>query len=99
SVATHERLLPVGTHPRQLYSLGTPNGQMLPVTPEELLPLGVTGAEYAPWMIRIVGGERFASGLIPMHPNAMIPALRAASPSPTTLGLGLTPLYSPLVSP
>jgi GST-like protein len=73
--ATHERELPVGRHPLQLYSLGTPNGQKVTVMLEELLALGHAGAEYDAWLIRIDQGEQFASGFVAVNPNSKIPAL------------------------
>jgi GST-like protein len=73
--ATHERELPVGRHPLQLYSLGTPNGQKVTVMLEELLALGHVGAEYDAWLIRIDQGEQFASGFVAVNPNSKIPAL------------------------
>ena len=76
SGATHERVLPVGTHPLQLYSLGTPNGQKVTIMLEELLALGVTGAEYDAWLIRIGDGDQFSSGFVEVNPNSKIPALR-----------------------
>jgi GST-like protein len=73
--ATHERDLPVGTHPLQLYSLGTPNGVKVTIMLEELLALGHEGAEYDAWLIRIRDGEQFASGFVAVNPNSKIPAL------------------------
>jgi len=73
--ATHERELPVGRHPLQLYSLGTPNGQKVTVMLEELLALGHAGAEYDAWLIRIDQGEQFSSGFVAVNPNSKIPAL------------------------
>lgn len=64
SGATHEKDLPVGSHPLQLYSLGTPNGQKVTIMLEELLALGVTGAEYDAWLIRIGEGDQFSSGFV-----------------------------------
>lgn len=61
---THEKTLPVGKHPLQLYSLGTPNGQKVTIMLEELLALGVTGAEYDAWLIRIGDGDQFSSGFV-----------------------------------
>ncbi|AYQ87840.1 glutathione-dependent disulfide-bond oxidoreductase [Burkholderia gladioli] len=74
SGATHERELPVGKHPLQLYSLATPNGVKIGVMLEELLALGHAGAEYDAWLIRI-DGEQFGSGFVGINPNSKIPAL------------------------
>ena len=76
SGATHEKDLPVGSHPLQLYSLGTPNGQKVTIMLEELLALGVTGAEYDAWLIRIGEGDQFSSGFVDVNPNSKIPAGR-----------------------
>jgi GSH-dependent disulfide-bond oxidoreductase len=73
--ATHEKELPVGRHPLQLYSLGTPNGQKVTILLEELLALGHAGAEYDAWLIRINEGEQFGSGFVGINPNSKIPAL------------------------
>ena len=72
---THEKELPVGRHPLQLYSLGTPNGVKVTVMLEELLALGHTGAEYDAWLIRIGEGDQFGSGFVAVNPNSKIPAL------------------------
>jgi GST-like protein len=72
---THEKELPVGRHPLQLYSLGTPNGVKVTVMLEELLALGHGGAEYDAWLIRINEGEQFSSGFVAVNPNSKIPAL------------------------
>jgi GST-like protein len=72
---THEKALPVGRHPLQLYSLGTPNGVKVTVMLEELLALGHTGAEYDAWLIRIGEGDQFGSGFVDVNPNSKIPAL------------------------
>jgi GSH-dependent disulfide-bond oxidoreductase len=72
---THERDLPVGRHPLQLYSLGTPNGVKVTVMLEELLALGHRGAEYDAWLIRIGEGDQFGSGFVAVNPNSKIPAL------------------------
>ncbi|MGC2780083.1 MAG: glutathione-dependent disulfide-bond oxidoreductase [Bradyrhizobium sp.] len=72
---THEKELPVGRHPLQLYSLGTPNGVKVTVMLEELLALGHTGAEYDAWLIRIGEGDQFGSGFVAINPNSKIPAL------------------------
>ncbi len=72
---THEKTLPVGRHPLQLYSLGTPNGVKVTILLEELLALGHSGAEYDAWLIRISEGEQFGSGFVQLNPNSKIPAL------------------------
>jgi GSH-dependent disulfide-bond oxidoreductase len=73
--ATHNKELPVGRHPLQLYSLATPNGQKVTILLEELLALGNKGAEYDAWLIRINEGEQFGSGFVEVNPNSKIPAL------------------------
>src|ERR1700723_4185542 len=73
--ATYEKDLPVGRHPLQLYSLGTPNGVKVTVMLEELLALGHRGAEYDAWLIRINEGDQFGSGFVAINPNSKIPAL------------------------
>ncbi|MFH0129468.1 glutathione-dependent disulfide-bond oxidoreductase [Variovorax sp. VaC1] len=73
--ATHEKDLPVGRHPLQLYSLATPNGVKVTVMLEELLALGHAGAEYDAWLIRISDGDQFGSGFVAVNPNSKIPAL------------------------
>ena len=72
---THDKVLPIGKHPMQLYSLGTPNGQKVTVMLEELLALGHGGAEYDAWLIKIGDGEQFGSGFVAANPNSKIPAL------------------------
>ena len=72
---THEKELPVGRHPLQLYSLATPNGVKVTVLLEELLALGHSGAEYDAWLIRINEGDQFGSGFVSINPNSKIPAL------------------------
>ena len=72
---THDKDLPVGVHPLQLYSLATPNGVKVTVMLEELLALGHSGAEYDAWLIRINEGEQFGSGFVSVNPNSKIPAL------------------------
>jgi GSH-dependent disulfide-bond oxidoreductase len=72
---THEKELPVGRHPLQLYSLATPNGQKATIMLEELLALGHKGAEYDAWLIKIGEGEQFGSGFVKVNPNSKIPAL------------------------
>jgi GST-like protein len=80
---THEKELPVGRHPLQLYSLATPNGVKVTVMLEELLALGHSGAEYDAWLIRITEGEQFGSGFVAVNPNSKIPALMDRSgPTP-----------------
>ncbi len=73
--ATHERKLPVGRHPLQLYSLATPNGVKVTIMLEELLALGFSGAEYDAWLIDIRQGDQFGSGFVAVNPNSKIPAL------------------------
>jgi GST-like protein len=75
SGSTHEKELPIGKHPLQLYSLGTPNGQKVTIMLEELLALGRSGAEYDAWLINIREGEQFGSGFVAVNPNSKIPAL------------------------
>ena len=75
SGATHEKALPVGEHPLQLYSQGTPNGAKVTILLEELLAAGHTEAEYDAWLIRINEGEQFGSGFVAVNPNSKIPAL------------------------
>jgi GST-like protein len=82
--ATHEKVLPVGKHPFQLYSLATPNGVKVTVMLEELLALGHTGAEYDAWLINIGEGDQFGSGFVEVNPNSKIPALMDHSTSPPT---------------
>jgi GST-like protein len=72
---THDKDLPVGRHPLQLYSLATPNGVKVTVMLEELLELGHSGAEYDAWLIRISEGDQFGSGFVAVNPNSKIPAL------------------------
>ncbi|TAK33225.1 MAG: glutathione-dependent disulfide-bond oxidoreductase [Myxococcaceae bacterium] len=81
---THEKVLPVGRHPLQLYSLGTPNGVKVTVMLEELLALGHRGAEYDAWLINIGEGEQFGSGFVEVNPNSKIPALMDHSTAPPT---------------
>lgn len=73
--ATHDKELPVGTHPLQLYSLGTPNGVKVTIMLEELLAAGHGGAEYDAWLINISEGDQFSSGFVDINPNSKIPAL------------------------
>lgn len=82
--ATHEKDLPVGRHPLQLYSLATPNGVKVTVMLEELLALGINDAEYDAWLIKINEGDQFGSGFVAANPNSKIPALMDHStPTPT----------------
>ena len=81
--ATHDKVLPVGAHPFQLYSLATPNGVKVTVMLEELLALGHSGAEYDAWLINIRDGDQFGSGFVAVNPNSKIPALLdRSSPEP-----------------
>ena len=81
--ATHDKELPVGQHPLQLYSLATPNGVKVTVMLEELLAQGHAGAEYDAWLIRINEGQQFGSGFVAVNPNSKIPALMDRSgPAP-----------------
>jgi GST-like protein len=73
--ATQEKDLPVGRHPLQLYSLGTPNGVKVTILLEELLAIGRSGAEYDAWLINIINGDQFGSGFVAVNPNSKIPAL------------------------
>ena len=84
--ATHEKELPVGRHPLQLYSLGTPNGIKVTVMLEELLALGHRGAEYDAWLINIGDGSQFGSGFVAANPNSKIPAMvDHSAPKPTRI--------------
>ena len=80
--ARFERELPIGKHPLQLYSLATPNGQKVTILLEELLELGITGAEYDAWLINIGEGDQFGSGFVDINPNSKIPALVDHSQTP-----------------
>ncbi|MEQ1498135.1 MAG: glutathione-dependent disulfide-bond oxidoreductase [Novosphingobium sp.] len=82
SGATSEKALPVGKHPFQLYSLGTPNGVKVTILLEELLALGHAGAEYDAWLINIGDGEQFGSGFVALNPNSKIPAMADHSHNP-----------------
>jgi len=82
--ATHDKVLPVGKHPLQLYSLGTPNGVKVTIMLEELLALGHKEAEYDAWLINIGDGDQFSSGFVEINPNSKIPALLDRSTSPPT---------------
>jgi len=92
---THDRELPVGRHPLQLYSMGTPNGQKVTILLEELLAAGHAGAEYDAWLIRIGEGDQFGSGFVSINPNSKIPALvdRSASPPQPIFESGAILLY------
>ncbi|MBE0487619.1 MAG: glutathione-dependent disulfide-bond oxidoreductase [Halomonas sp.] len=79
---THDKALPVGQHPLQLYSMGTPNGVKVTVMLEELLALGHAGAEYDAWLLRIGDGDQFGSGFVAANPNSKIPALMDHSVDP-----------------
>jgi GST-like protein len=81
---THDKELPVGEHPFQLYSLATPNGVKVTVMFEELLAAGVSGAEYDAWLIRIGEGDQFSSGFVEVNPNSKIPALMDRTTTPPT---------------
>jgi GST-like protein len=83
---THDKDLPVGRHPLQLYSLGTPNGVKVTVMLEELLALGHAGADYDAWLVKINEGDQFGSGFVAVNPNSKIPALWDRSgPAPIRL--------------
>lgn len=82
--ATHDKPLPVGYHPLQLYSLATPNGVKITVLLEELLALGIEGAEYDAHLIKIGDGEQFGSGFVAVNPNSKIPAMMDHSTEPPT---------------
>ncbi len=81
--STHDKKLPVGRHPLQLYSMGTPNGIKVTILLEELLAAGFIGAEYDAWLIKISDGDQFGSGFVEINPNSKIPALLdRSSPTP-----------------
>ncbi|MBL4621758.1 MAG: glutathione-dependent disulfide-bond oxidoreductase [Immundisolibacteraceae bacterium] len=82
--ATHDKELPVGEHPLQLYSLATPNGVKVTILLEELLALGKTGAEYDAYLVNIMEGDQFGSGFVGVNPNSKIPALQDRSTTPPT---------------
>lgn len=82
SGATHDKDRPVGDHPMQLYSLGTPNGVKVTIMLEELLEAGHSGAEYDAWLINIGEGDQFSSGFVDVNPNSKIPALMDHSENP-----------------
>ena len=79
---THDKVLPVGKHPLQLYSMGTPNGVKVTIMLEELLAAGHAGAEYDAWMIRIGDGDQFGSDFVDINPNSKIPAMADHSQNP-----------------
>jgi GSH-dependent disulfide-bond oxidoreductase len=81
---THEKELPIGRHPLQLYSLGTPNGVKVTIMLEELLALGINDAEYDAWLIKIGDGDQFGDGFVDVNPNSKIPALMDHSTTPPT---------------
>ena len=81
---THDKELPVGKHPHQLYSLATPNGIKVTIMLEELLARGHQDAEYDAWLIKIIDGEQFSSGFVSVNPNSKIPALLDVSTEPHT---------------
>lgn len=93
--ATHDKALPVGWHPLQLYSLATPNGAKVAILLEELLAAGFEGAEYDAWLIRINQGDQFGSGFVEVNPNSKIPALvdRSTSPPQRVFESGAILLY------
>lgn len=82
SGATHEKALPVGKHPLQIYSLATPNGVKVTVMLEELLALGIKEAEYDAWLVDIMEGDQFSSGFVAVNPNSKIPAMMDHSVNP-----------------
>ena len=82
--STHEKELPVGKHPLQLYSLATPNGVKVTIMLEELLALGHKDAEYDAWLIKIGDGDQFGSGFVEINPNSKIPAMMDHSTNPPT---------------
>lgn len=84
SGATHEKDLPVGKHPIQLYSLATPNGVKVTIMLEELLEKGHSGAEYDAWLVKIGDGDQFSSGFVGANPNSKIPAMMDHSTNPPT---------------
>lgn len=81
---THDKELPVGQHPLQIYSLATPNGQKVTIMLEELLDLSITDAEYDAYLIKINDGDQFGSGFVAINPNSKIPALVDQSTTPPT---------------
>lgn len=95
SGATHEKALPMGVHPLQLYSLATPNGQKITILLEELLAVGQSGAEYDAFLIDISEGDQFSSGFVELNPNSKIPALldRSVTPAVRVFESGAILLY------
>lgn len=95
SGATHDKVLPVGKHPMQLYSLGTPNGIKITILLEELLAAGHAGAEYDAWLIDIGKGDQFGSGFVAVNPNSKIPAMvdRSIDPSISLFESGSIMIY------
>lgn len=93
--ATHQKTLPVGKHPLQLYSMGTPNGQKVTILLEELLALGITEAEYDAHLIQIGEGDQFSSGFVEINPNSKIPALvdRSLTPAVNVFESGAILVY------
>ena len=93
--ATREAVLPVGEHPLQLYSMGTPNGQKVTILLEELLAAGHVGAEYDAWLTSIMDGDQFGSGFVEINPNSKIPALvdRSGTAPVTVFESGAILLY------
>ncbi|RIJ24536.1 glutathione-dependent disulfide-bond oxidoreductase [Henriciella barbarensis] len=81
---THDKELPIGKHPIQLYSLGTPNGVKVTIMLEELLAAGHTGAEYDAWLINIGEGDQFSSGYVDLNPNSKIPVMADHTTDPVT---------------
>ena len=81
---THDKDLPVGKHPLQLYSLGTPNGVKVTIMLEELLAAGHSGAEYDAWLINIGEGDQFSSGYVELNPNSKIPVMADHTTDPVT---------------
>src|SRR5690554_2553266 len=80
--ATHDKELPIGKHPLQLYSLATPNGQKVTIMLEELLALDIKEAEYDAWLINIMEGDQFGSDFVEINPRSKIPALMDHSVNP-----------------
>ncbi len=91
--ATHEKSLPVGEHPLQLYSLATPNGVKVTILLEELLALGEQGAEYDAWLIKIGEGDQFSSGFVALNPNSKIPVLLDTTTNQRVFESGAILLY------
>ncbi len=90
---THDKALPVGKHPLQLYSLATPNGVKVTVMLEELLAAGHGGAEYDAWLINIMEGDQFGSGFVEVNPNSKIPALKDTTTGTRVFESGAILLY------